>query len=142
MNSQIRMSLVLAVSLAVAACGGASANAPAAVTTTTAGAFSLDGATYDVTLVFPGEPSVQDTLRFANGKFESSACTPLGFPQWSDYRVRVESGASSFDVTAQHPAGTTMEWRGTIKEGAVEGTATRTMNGQRSVAHFKGAQRS
>jgi hypothetical protein len=140
MITRTRNSVVLVFALATGACGGASVREPPAVTTNTV-ASSLDGASYDVTLLFPGEAPKADTLRFSDGKFESTACTPLGFPQWADYRVRSEESGLSFEATTRHPSGTTMEWRVSVRGGSVEGTVTRTMNGQRSVASVKGSRR-
>lgn len=130
--------LVLA-SLSIVACGGAAANAPAGSSMTAGEISSLDGKSFEVVLAFPGEADVKDTLAFANGKFESTACTPLGFPQHTAYDARRTGDALEFHVVARHPSGTIMDWKGTVKGGSVEGTATRTMNGQTVTAPFKGA---
>jgi hypothetical protein len=132
--------LVASIALVAAGCAGASTAAPTAssVSTTSASPSSLDGVSYDVTLSFPGEAPMQDKLRFAGGRFESTACSSLGFPQWTDYQATRDGGALGFAVTTRHPAGTTMEWKGHVVGSAIEGTAVRTMNGQRSVATFRG----
>ena len=130
--------LVLLVSLAAVACGSPSSRAPAASAVTTTSATSLDGATYDVSLAFPGEAPISDSLVFVNGKFESTACTSMGFPEWTNYEARAERGGTSFAVTTHNPGGASIEWTGTVRAGAVEGSLVRTMNGQRAVGHFKG----
>jgi len=128
--------LVLA-SLALAGCAGSApgANAPAAT------ASPLDGSTYEVTLTFPGEAPVKDTLRFQGGRFESTACTAVGFPQWSDYHADVEAGAVAFAALARSPDGTTMDWKATVKGDTVEGTATRTLSGRVATASVRGSRR-
>jgi hypothetical protein len=135
-------SLVLALSLAGCA---ATAPAPTGVTAPmragAAGAASLDGTSYDVTLAFPGEAVVKDTLRFERGRFESTACTAVGFPQWSDYGATQESGALAFAALARNPDGTTLDWRGTVRGEVVDATATRTMGGRTSTATVHGTRR-
>ncbi len=84
---------------------------------------------------------MKDTLHFVNGQFESSACTPLGFSKWSDYAAHPEGDSIAFHALAKHPSGSTMDWKGSIKSDAVEGTATRTMNGKTEDLKFKGAFR-
>ncbi|MBV9946923.1 MAG: hypothetical protein JOZ69_08755 [Myxococcales bacterium] len=129
----------------VSACGGAAAGTPAvgpaAATADAPAAAPLDGRSYEVTLDIPGSGPVKDTLRFERGRFESKACTALGFPEWSDYAARTEREAVAFHVLAKHPAGTTMDWNGSVQEGAVEGTADRIMNGKIDHIRFKGSLR-
>ena len=143
MNSRIRFALVLAGSLF--GCAGASATSSPSATPSTAAAgaeaSSLDGRAFDVTLQTPESPALSDTLRFANGKFESTACTTMGFPEWSDYLARRDVDAIAFHVLTKHPSGTTMDWNGNVKGDAVDGTATRTMNGKTDVLRFKGSLR-
>jgi hypothetical protein len=118
------------------ACGGASASGPAA--SAPAGG-SLDGRSYDVTLESPDAPPIKDALNFANGRFESTACTSLGFPKWSDYAAHTDGDATTFHGLAKHQSGTTMDWNGSVKGDAVEGTAIRTMNGKSDALNFKGS---
>jgi len=136
MNTRIRYAIALALSLL--GCAGASATgAPSA--SPSAPAAVLDGRSYDVTLETPETPALKDTLRFVNGKFESTACTTLGFPEWSDYMARADVDAIAFHVLAKHPSGTTMDWSGSVRGDGVDGTATRTMNGKSDVLRFKGS---
>jgi hypothetical protein len=123
--------------LSLAACGAGATGAPPAAVATP-GPAALDGAAYDVTLDFPGESATKDTLSFSSGRFESSACTSVGFPKWTDYQARTDAGGVSFDVTTHHPEGSTMEWHGTVRGDAVEGTASRTIKGKTSPGTFRG----
>lgn len=139
----LRTSAVLAfASLTIVACGGAASNVPAVSSMTAADMASLDGKSFEITMVVPGEGPQKDTLVFANGKFESSACTPLGFPQWAQYESHRTADGLEFHVVTRHPSGTTIDWKGTVKGSSVEGTATRTMNGQTGSAPFKGSAKS
>jgi hypothetical protein len=141
--------LVLFGSLLACACGGASssmaapANSPAVSPEPTAAgpeATALDGRSFEVMLEIPDAAPVKDTLRFTGGRFESTACTALGFPQWSTYAARANGDAIAFHVTAKHPSGTTMDWNGIVNGGVVEGTAYRTMNGKTDILKFKGSR--
>jgi hypothetical protein len=119
------------------ACGGASVSAPPASASAPAASL-LDGRSYDVVLEAPEAPPIKDALHFANGRFESTACTSLGFPKWSEYVAQADGDATTFHGLAKHPSGTTMDWNGSIKGDAVEGTALRTMNGKSDTLKFKG----
>jgi hypothetical protein len=124
------------------ACGGAPAGGQpgrAPMTATTPDQSLLDGRSYEVTLEIPDASPVKDTLRFTNGKFESTACTSLGFPQWSDYAARMNGREVAFHVLAKHPSGTTIDWNGSIHGDAVDGKADRTTNGKTDVLRFKGS---
>ena len=137
MNRTLFAPLAVALGLTLAGCAGSTqgAAAPAAAIA------PLDGTSYEVTLAFPGESPMKDTLRFAGGRFESTACTAVGFPQWSDYDAKVEPGAIEFSVLAKSADGTTMDWKGTVKGGNVEATAVRTMSGKTSTASVSGVKR-
>jgi hypothetical protein len=136
----------LAFVCSVSACGGATAGgapggSPAALSASSSSAGALDGRSYEITLEVPGEPAVKDTLLFANGQFESTACTSLGFPKWSTYAARADGEAIGFQGLAKHPSGTTMDWNGKAKSDRVEGTAMRTMNGKTDALRFEGRLR-
>jgi hypothetical protein len=137
MNKHTAVILVLASSLF--ACGGrAQVAAPGSAAASVAGC-PLDGKSYDVTLETPDAPPQKDTLRFSGGKFESTACTAMGFPEWTDYAAQPSGNGVGFQVTTKHPSGTTVAWNGTVDGETVEGTANRAMNGKTDVLHFKGS---
>jgi hypothetical protein len=126
----------------VCACGGgAVSNSAGAASPASAAAQApgLDGRSFQVTLQMPDAAAVADTLRFDGGRFESTACTGMGFPQWSEYAAQSEGETVAFHALTKHPSGTTMDWNGRIKGGEVEGTANRTMNGKTEVLTFKGS---
>ncbi|HZU82548.1 MAG TPA: hypothetical protein VE987_06515, partial [Polyangiaceae bacterium] len=57
----------------------------------------------------------------------------------SGYAARQDGGGVAFHAVAKHPSGTTMDWNGSIKGDAVDGTANRTMNGKTDLIRFKGS---
>ena len=83
----------------------------------------LDGNSFEVALTIGDDAPEQDVLRFEAGRFESTACTVKGFPQWTAYETDERDGATFFHVVTKHPRGTTVEWNGTVNDAAVEGTA-------------------
>jgi hypothetical protein len=129
--------ILVSASIALGACGGATptAKAPAA------SAAPLDGQEYAVTLAFPDEAPMKDTLRFQGGRFESTACTAVGFPQWSDYRAETAPGAIAFAALTRSADGTTMDWKGTVTGETFEGSATRTLSGRIATASVRGSRR-
>jgi hypothetical protein len=140
-------SLVLAI-FGLFACGGAAQSgalgqpsAPASASSEAFRAGALDGRSFEVVLEMPDAPAIPDTLHFVNGKFESTACTTLGFPQWSEYNAGTSGDGIAFHVLAKHPSGTAMDWNGTVKGERVDGTANRTMNGKTEAVRFKGSLR-
>jgi hypothetical protein len=143
MNTRNLCSFVLATCLA--ACGGTAATGapPATASDTAHGARTpaLDGRSFDVTLESADSQPVKDTLVFQGGRFESTACTSLGFPQWSDYAAGTDGSATTFRGMAKHPSGATMDWNGKVVGDAVEGTALHTTNGKTSTMTFKGSAR-
>lgn len=135
--------LFITISALTAACGGAHAPDASASSPTsgTLSAGALDGKRFDVTLSFPGEAAQTDTLSFEAGRFESTLCTSIGFPQWTDYRATSAAGGADFEVTTHHPSGTTLVWKGRASAGGVEGRATRTRDGKTEEGTFTGSSR-
>jgi hypothetical protein len=122
-------------SISLAACAPSASNPPPV---TTSSAPLIDGTSYDVTLSFANEAPIKDTLVFKSGRFESTACTALGFPEWTEYRGTAESDGVGFDVTTHHPKGTSVVWHGTVRGSRVSGTASRTMDGATASGSFEG----
>jgi hypothetical protein len=129
---------IATLSLSLVACGGGAASTPPAAAASS-GAPTLDGAAYDVTLEYPGEAPLKDTLNFTSGRFESTACTSHGFRQWTDYQSRTDGGNVAFDVTTHHPEGASVEWHGTVHADAIEGTVHRSLQGKTSAGTFRGS---
>jgi len=131
--------LVFVMTSLVACGGGIDSTAPSSAPAASPMAAALDGRSYDVTFEAPDDAPKKDTLRFSGGKFESTACTALGFPEWSDYAAQAKGNEIAFQATTRHPSGTTLSWKGSIQGNAIDGTANRTMNGKTDILHFKGS---
>ncbi len=137
MTTRIHAVAFAVVSLAIGACGSADKQA-AAPTTTTSSPSTLEGKSYDVTLLM-GSDTVKDSLVFNGGKFESTACTEHGFPKSSEYTSKPGVDTTDFHALTKHPDGkTTIDWNGKVKGNTIEGTATRTMDGKTENGTFKG----
>jgi hypothetical protein len=140
MNKTIAL-LSFASCLVAAACGGASPPAATSAAAPASQSTSLDGTSYEVSLEFAGEAPVKDVLSFDRGNFESSACTGLGFPKWTQYRCDREGDAIGFHVETRNPKGPTVEWSGTVQGGTASGKAKRTIDGKTDVGTFQGSAR-
>ncbi len=144
-DQRTRFVVVLAILAAVLTSGAfgcrSSGNAmPASTTTTTTGAVSspgLDGKSYDVVLELAGEQPLKDSLRFSNGKFESTACTAVGFPEWTDYTVTPRRDRTTFHVVTTNPEGVTMDWTGRSTPNGIEGSVVRVAEGRMVTGHFQ-----
>jgi hypothetical protein len=128
--------ILLVIALAAPAVGCAAKPTPAAPSS--ASAAPLDGTAYRVSLEFPGEAPVEDTLRFDAGRFESTACTSLGFPRWTEYRAEPAGAAIAFHVVTHDPRGPEVQWDGTIERGVASGQAKRTLEGKTDLGTFRG----
>ena len=135
-----RFFVILAAIIVCTSCAG-STPAPISTAGMAGGASALDGASFDIVLEMPGEMPEKDTINFAGGKFESAVCTPLGFPKWTPYLTRAAGGATEFTVITRHPAGTVMDWKGSVSGDRVEGIVVRTLDGKVSTGPFKGSRR-
>ena len=122
------------------ACGGTSNPAGAAAPTNAAvGTGALDGKSYEVTLSVAGEQPQKDTLVFNGGKFESTACTGFGFPQWTEYTASGDPSAIAFHVVTHHPSGDSIDWNGIVRSDSIEGKGAHTMNGKTDFETFSGS---
>lgn len=133
----------LSVSCAVLAlaCAAAPTPSPASAPAASPAAALLDGTSFEVTLAFSGEAPLKDTLTFDRGHFESSACTGLGFPKWTQYRAERTGDAVAFEVEAHNPKGPVVEWSGTVQGAVASGKAKRTIDGKTDVGSFQGSAR-
>ena len=136
------VALFSVVAFSTVACGSASsAEGGAASPTSAAMVAPLDGQSYEVKLDTPGEKTENDSLIFTSGKFESSACTGIGFPQWSEYTAKQEGEATTFHAKTKHPSGTTVDWEGTVKGDTISGKMVRVMNGTPANGTFSGKRK-
>jgi hypothetical protein len=140
MNRTTIILATFALVTATFACGSASNPAGAAApTSATAGMGALDGKSYEVTLSIAGEPPQKDTLVFDGGKFESTSCTGVGFPRWTEYTASGDPRAIAFHVVTHHPSGGSIDWNGVVRSDSIEGRGARTMNGKTDLGNFSGS---
>ncbi|MEO7761409.1 MAG: hypothetical protein ABIS68_05800 [Casimicrobiaceae bacterium] len=62
-----------------------------------------------------------DIITFGDGKFHSSACDQYGFNK-GDYTAKTEGDATVFEAETVSDKEGRMKWKGTMKNGVVEGT--------------------
>lgn len=86
----------------------------------------LDGLEFDAGIVRqeggtdPAEPLL-DRLFFAKGMFSSKICERYGFVPGA-YWVRGTADEIEFSAVLRSPTDGTMEWKGTVKNGKLDGT--------------------
>ncbi len=144
----IRLLVVLAsISLAAAACEstpktGDSTPAQSTVaqpSTPSEMAPTLDGRSFLVQVTDPTGAVEPDTLRFANGMFDSIECTQYGFTP-TKYEVSIKDGAMEFVATASSDKEGVMNWKGTVTGNKISGQYEWVKEGQATAtATFKGS---
>lgn len=103
-------------------------------------ATALDGKSFEVQLMKYGSyEGTPDTLSFANGTFDSSACHQYGFGK-SMYTVDSSNDALvSFHVHAVSKDRSQEDWSGTVQGDRIHGTVTMTdSKGTMTRYKFKG----
>ncbi len=117
----------LAVALSIVAFAGAPARAAQG---------ALDGKT------FVGESGEKgkakgdaDEIVFANGTFRSKSCDAYGFTA-APYTTTQKDGVVSFTAHGKSPKEGAMQWTGTVKGDALEGTAVWTKAGQADIHYW------
>jgi len=102
---------------------------------------ALDGKTFAIDMTKKGDTKAEkDDLIFKDGKFRSTGCDSYGFTEAAYTTAAGADGATDFSSTATSPKEGKMEWKGTVKGDAVEGTAVWTKEGQPAESYsFKGA---
>ncbi len=114
---------------------GAKGN-PAEAASTGKGA--LDGKVFVGVLGKAGESEGdKDQLTFKTGTFVSAACVERGF-NGAPYTVVEKDGVVTFASAPMNAGGETMSWTGTIRDGALEGTAVHKTASGETTYWFKG----
>ena len=94
------------------------------------GAQALDGARFVGTVKLAGsEGGDADTLVFDGGRFESTACSKLGFAT-SGYTESRNGDAIEFTAVTHTEGGAQMQWKGTIDGDLAKATAAWSMPGK------------
>ncbi len=80
----------------------------------------------------------KDDFVFKNGKFRSTACDQYGFGD-GVYSTTAKGDMISFESKTESPTDGKMEWKGTVKGEAIEGTAKWSPPGKSAEQYwFKG----
>jgi hypothetical protein len=87
----------------------------------------LDGRVFKGEIGVDGKPALRsDTWIFDNGQFVSRSCVECGFGA-SPYWVRFENDRTTFRTETHCPVtDATLVWRGSVKDGVIEGVFTWT----------------
>jgi len=101
----------------------------------------LDGRTFEVTLTQADGTSAADTLVFAEGTLDSTACHEYGFGPAAYLATLKDGGVISFESTAESKDGGTNHWRGRVDGNGVQGTLEYTDGkGQLTTYRFEGEE--
>ena len=84
-----------------------------------------------------GQP---ERVSFRRGQLHSDACEPFGFED-GDYSAHQNGEEVSFTAVMESPAEGRIEWRGTIRGDALEGTFTWHKEGKRPLEYWIRARR-
>ncbi len=100
----------------------------------------LDGRTYIGHVGEKGKTQGdEDTLRFADGKFHSSACDGYGFTA-APYTAEQRGDTVTFTAETVSEKEGRMRWSGTIRTYQLEGTAVWTKPGQTPIEYWVKAE--
>ena len=77
----------------------------------------------------------KDELRFANGKFRSTACDPYGFGDGA-YTASAQGDTVTFEAQTTSPTDGTMRWKGMVRAKTLEGTATWSKPGKKAPEEY------
>lgn len=109
-------------------------------TSSIAQAGSLDGKTFVGKVGENGKKKGdKDELIFKDGRFRSTACDEYGFGD-APYTTAVNGDATTFEATTVSAKEGKMEWRGTVKGNALDGTFTWYPIGKDPVEYWVKAQ--
>ena len=83
-----------------------------------------------------------DTFIFKDGRFRSMACDPYGFGD-APYTASVSGDVTTFEAQTASPKEGTIQWKGTVRGKALEGTFSWTKPKKKKVVEywFKAAQK-
>jgi len=95
----------------------------------------LDGKTFVGEIGVTDKPSMGDTLTFKDGYFHSAACDQFQFGSGA-YLAVASGDTTTFQAITHNHQGAVNVWKGTIKDGKLEGTATLYMKDQEPVKRW------
>jgi hypothetical protein len=103
---------------------------------TLAQAGPLDGMKFEGVFLERGKTSGDaDTLSFQGGRFRSSACDRYGYSD-AAYRATAQGDTVSFEAETESPKYGRLVWKGVVRAGKLDATATSVRQGKASVENW------
>jgi len=98
---------------------------------------ALDGKTFVAESGEQGKKAEgpKDEISFRDGKMRSSACEAYGFGEGA-YTTMEHAGSVMFQARTESPKEGTIEWKGTVRGDALEGTYVWTKAGQKPITYW------
>lgn len=96
----------------------------------------LDGRSFQGVFLERGKTSGDaDTLTFKEGRFRSSACDKYGYSD-APYRATVQGEAVFFETETESPRYGKLVWKGVVRDGKLDATATALRSGRSAVENW------
>jgi hypothetical protein len=96
----------------------------------------LDGLKFEGVFLERGKTSGDaDTLSFQDGRFRSSACDRYGYAD-APYKSTPQGDAVVFEAETQSPRYGRLLWKGTVRAGKLDATATMIREGKPPVENW------
>lgn len=123
---QVALAVALAASLAAVLSAAPDAKA------------TLDGKTFLGEWGEKGKPAKaeKDTTHFEKGRFRSDACNPYGFGDGAYTATAAADGSVRWTAETTSAKEGKIEWKGTVKGDAIEGTYVWTKSGQAPIEYW------
>lgn len=96
----------------------------------------LDGRSFQGVFLERGKTSGDaDTLIFNDGRFRSTACDKYGYSD-APYRATVQGDVVHFETETQSPRYGKLVWKGVVRDGKLDATATAIRGGKAPVENW------
>ena len=126
MNRRSHLTRLLAAAALAGVAGGAA----------TAESGALDGRKFEGIFIERGKTKGDaDTITFKDGRFRSSACDRYGYSD-AAYRATPAGDAIAFEAETESAKYGRLAWRGYIRNGKLDATATMLQQGKPPVEHW------
>jgi hypothetical protein len=96
----------------------------------------LDGRRFEGVFIERGKTSGDaDTLTFKGGRFRSSACDRYGYSD-APYKATVAGDVVHVEAETESPRYGKLQWRGVVRDGRLDATATAIRQGRTPVENW------
>ena len=97
---------------------------------------ALDGKRFDGVFIERGKTSGDaDTIVFKDGRMRSAACDRYGYAD-APYKATAGADGIAFEAETQSAKYGRLVWRGVVREGKLDATATMLRQGKPAVEHW------